>query len=421
MRRTSKGGVGCASGIGGLVGIEKTGDQVVEIWFFFCNAEFGEVGAFGYIRPFQPVDKTMYDELKTKMEAFREQVAEMQGYLEIDTKRKELDRLEAEAALADFWADQSRAQANISATKSLKQVLDPYDEITAALDDAGVMLELAEAGESDAVAEADAALAIVERGFQSLELQSLLGEEFDGNGAYLTLHAGAGGTESCDWADMLYRMFTRYAERKGFSSQILDYQAGEEAGIKSVTLLISGPYAYGLLKSERGVHRLVRISPFDSQSRRHTSFVAADVTPEIDDDIDIEIVESDLRIDTYRAQGAGGQHVNTTDSAVRIVHLPTGTVVQCQAERSQHKNKAAALKMLKARLYEHEQDKKRQAVDQLYGDKGEIAWGHQIRSYVMQPYTMVKDHRTDEQMGNIQSVLDGNLDPFIEAYLKKSR
>ncbi|MCF7863727.1 MAG: peptide chain release factor 2, partial [Kiritimatiellales bacterium] len=222
-------------------------------------------------------------------------------------------------------------------------------------------------------------------------------------------------------ADMLYRMFNRYAERKGFGVQILDYLAGEEAGVKSVTMLVTGPYAYGLLKSERGVHRLVRISPFDSQSRRHTSFVAADVTPEIDDDIEIDIVESDLRIDTYRAQGAGGQHVNTTDSAVRIVHLPTGTVVQCQAERSQHKNRAAALKMLKARLYEHEQDKKRQAVDQLYGDKGEIAWGHQIRSYVMQPYTMVKDHRTDEQVGNVLGVLDGKLDPFIEAYLKKVR
>jgi peptide chain release factor 2 len=283
------------------------------------------------------------------------------------------------------------------------------------------MLELAEAGEPDALAEAEAEVGKVESGLRSLELQSLLGGEFDGNGAYLTLHAGAGGTESCDWADMLYRMFTRYADRKGFGVQVLDYQAGDEAGIKSVSMLITGPYAYGLLKSERGVHRLVRISPFDSQSRRHTSFAAADVTPEIDDDIDIGIVESDLRIDTYRASGAGGQHVNTTDSAVRIVHLPTGTVVQCQAERSQHKNKAAAMKMLKARLYELEQDKKRQAVDQLYGDKGEIAWGSQIRSYVMQPYTLVKDHRTDEQVGNIQGVLDGLLDPFVEAYLKKSR
>ncbi|VGO17165.1 Peptide chain release factor 2 [Pontiella desulfatans] len=361
------------------------------------------------------------DELKNKIDEFRGQLSEMEGYLAIAAKRAELEALEAEAAGPDFWNDQNKAQANIAATKGLKLVLDPFDAISAGLDDAGVMLELAEAGEDEALAEAAAEIAKVESGFQSLEMQSLLGGEFDGNGAYLTLHAGAGGTESCDWADMLYRMFTRYAERKEFKVQIMDYQAGDEAGIKSVSVLISGAYAYGLLKSERGVHRLVRISPFDSQSRRHTSFVAVDVTPEIDDDIDIEIVESELRIDTYRAQGAGGQHVNTTDSAVRIVHLPTGTVVQCQAERSQHKNKAAAMKMLKARLYEHEQDKQRQAVEQLYGDKGEIAWGSQIRSYVLQPYTQVKDHRTDEVVGNAQGVLDGNLDPFIEAYLKKNR
>ena len=363
----------------------------------------------------------MYDELKAKSIEFRGRLTEMEGYLDIDIKRGELSRLERVAAAPDFWNDQAQAQANITATKSLKAVLDPFEAITSALADAEVMLELAEAGETDALAEASAELDTVAEGFQSLELQSLLGGEFDSNGAYLTLHAGAGGTESCDWAEMLYRMFTRYAERKGFSTQIMDYQAGEEAGIKSVSLLISGPYAYGLLKSERGVHRLVRISPFDSQSRRHTSFVAADVTPEIDDAIAIDIVESDLRIDTYRAQGAGGQHVNTTDSAVRIVHIPSGTVVQCQAERSQHKNKAAAMKMLKARLYELERDKQRQAVDQLYSDKGEISWGSQIRSYVMQPYTMVKDHRTDEQVGNVQGVLDGNLDSLIEAYLKKHR
>lgn len=363
----------------------------------------------------------MLDELRNKANAFRQQLAEMGEYLSVEAKCTELEQLEAEAGQPEFWNDQTKAQANISATKALKMVLDPYNEIMTRIDDAEVMLELAEAGEDDALSEAAAELEQVESGFSALEMQALLGDEFDGADAYLTLHAGAGGTESCDWADMLYRMFTRYAERKGFSVQILDYLAGDEAGIKSVTLLIGGANAYGLLKSERGVHRLVRISPFDSQSRRHTSFVAADVTPALDDEIDIEIVESDLRIDTYRAQGAGGQHVNTTDSAVRIVHLPTGTVVQCQAERSQHKNRAAAMKMLKARLYELEQDKQRQAVDQLYGDKGEIAWGHQIRSYVMQPYTMVKDHRTDEQVGNVQGVLDGNLDSLIEAYLKKSR
>ena len=237
----------------------------------------------------------------------------------------------------------------------------------------------------------------------------------------MTLHAGAGGTESCDWADMLYRMYVRYAERQGFKVKVLDFQAGDEAGVKSVSLLIEGSYAYGLLKAERGVHRLVRISPFDSQSRRHTSFSATDVSPELDDNIEIDLIDSDLRIDTFRAQGAGGQHVNTTDSAVRIVHMPTGTVVQCQAERSQHKNRASAMKMLKARLYEIEQDKKRQLVDQLYSKKGEIAWGSQIRSYVMQPYTMVKDHRTEEQLGNVNAVLDGELNTLIHAYLKEKK
>ncbi|MCF7849993.1 MAG: peptide chain release factor 2 [Kiritimatiellales bacterium] len=363
----------------------------------------------------------MYDEIKSSLELFLGQLAEMRGYLDIDAKRAKLAALEAEAANPAFWNDQNKAKANIAATKTLTRVLEPFDAIVAGLDDVSVLLELAEAGEDEALEEAQESLKKVASGFHALEMQSLLGGEFDSKNAYLVLHAGAGGTESCDWADMLYRMFTRYAERKGFGCQILDYQAGEEAGIKSVALLISGPYAYGLLQSERGVHRLVRISPFDSASRRHTSFVAADVSPELDDDIEIDIVESDLRIDTYRAQGAGGQHVNTTDSAVRIVHVPTGTVVQCQAERSQHKNRAMAMKMLKAKLYELEEDKKRKAVDQLYGDKGEIAWGHQIRSYVMQPYTMVKDHRTDEQVGNVHGVLDGNIDPFIEAYLKKSR
>lgn len=368
----------------------------------------------------------MQDEIKSSLVEYQSRLEEMHGYLDIDAKRAEFARLEAETMAPGFWDDQEAAQVNIEAVKGLKMVLDPYETISNNLDDVEVMLELAEAeGEGSEydqlLAEATELLEKVKEGFSALELQSLLGDEFDASGAYLTLHAGAGGTESCDWADMLYRMFARYAERKGFNVQIMDYQAGDEAGIKSVSLLISGAYAYGLLKSERGVHRLVRISPFDSQSRRHTSFVAADVTPEIDDDIEIDIVESDLRIDTYRAQGAGGQHVNTTDSAVRIVHLPTGTVVQCQAERSQHKNRAAAMKMLKARLYEIEQDKKRQAVDKLYGDKGEIAWGSQIRSYVMQPYTMVKDHRTDVQVGNVQSVLDGLLDPFIEAYLKNNR
>jgi len=364
----------------------------------------------------------MLEELKEQTLAVRVRLTEMQGYLGIDEKRAQAAQLEAEAVAPDFWTNPTTATTNISATKALKSVLAPFEKIESALDDAEVMLELAETeaetGQIQIGQEIEQMLQQCEENFQTLEMQSLLGGEMDSKNAYLSLHAGAGGTESCDWADMLYRMYTRYAERNGFSIEVLDRLSGEEAGIKSVTFQISGDYAYGRLKSERGVHRLVRISPFDSASRRHTSFVALDVTAELDDNIEIDIKEGDLRIDTYRSSGAGGQHVNTTDSAVRMVHLPTGITVQCQAERSQHKNRDKALKVLKARIYEHELDQQRQATEQLYGDKGEISWGRQIRSYVMQPYTMVKDHRTDTQIGNVQGVLDGAIDPFIEAYLK---
>jgi len=361
-------------------------------------------------------------ELKEQITTVRERLTEMRGYLGIDEKSAAFGRLEEEAVVPDFWNDPSAAAANIAAIKGLKVVLDPFQKIEALVGDAEMMQELAEteevAGQQQAASEIEQMLAACESSFQSLEMQSLLGGPLDAKNAYLSLHAGAGGTESCDWADILYRMYTRYAERNGFQVDVIDMQSGDEAGIKSVTFQISGAYAYGRLKGERGVHRLVRISPFDSASRRHTSFVALDVTAELDNDIEVDIVESDLRIDTYHAQGAGGQHVNTTDSAVRIVHLPTGIVVQCQAERSQHKNREKAMKVLRARIYDHELDKQKQAAEQFYGTKGEIAWGHQIRSYVMQPYTLVKDHRTDEQIGNIQAVLDGAIDPFLEAYLK---
>ncbi len=363
----------------------------------------------------------MQEELKKTIDEYRAKLVEMEEYLDLANKRSELERLETEAASSEFWHDRQQAQANISATRKVKQVLDPFDAIRNALDDAAIMLELAEAGEDVAPAEIEAEVRRAADGFSALEMQSLLGGDLDVGNAYLTLHAGAGGTESCDWADKLFRMFTRFAERQGFKVQVLDQQPGEEAGIKHLSLLIQGAYAYGMLKSERGVHRLVRISPFDSQSRRHTSFSAVDVNPELNDDIEIDMAESDLRIDTYRSQGAGGQHVNTTDSAVRIVHLPTGTAVQCQAERSQHKNRASALKMLKSRLYEIEQDKQRKAMDQLYSAKGEIAWGSQIRSYVMQPYTLVKDHRTNKQVGSVETVLDGWIEPFVQAYLKMNR
>jgi peptide chain release factor 2 len=259
----------------------------------------------------------------------------------------------------------------------------------------------------------------VDRLCDDLEVRTLLAGKLDAHSAYLSIHAGAGGTESCDWAEMLLRMFTRYAERHGFAVSTMDYQPGEEAGVKGATVLVSGPYAYGYLKSERGVHRLVRISPFDANKRRHTSFAAVDVAAELDEDVEVEIDEKDLRVDTYRSGGAGGQHVNKTDSAVRLVHLPTGIVVACQAERSQHSNREKAMNMLRAKLYDLEQDRKRQELEKFYGEKGEIAWGRQIRSYVLQPYTMVKDHRTDVEVGNVAAVLDGDLDRFVDQYLRR--
>ncbi|PYO43790.1 MAG: peptide chain release factor 2 [Gemmatimonadetes bacterium] len=327
------------------------------------------------------------------------------------------------------WADPERAGQVVQEIKGLKRWLEPYQAVKKRLDDARALLELRQ-GESDEeharlVAdvlkgrsldqEADAIAAQLE----ALELQNMLRGPDDARDALLTIHPGAGGTESQDWAEMLMRMYTRWAERHGFTVELLDLLAGEEAGIKSVDLQISGRYAYGLLKAEKGVHRLVRISPFDAQSRRHTSFASVFVYPVVDEDIEIEIKDDDLRIDVYRASGKGGQHVNKTSSAVRITHLPTGIVAQCQNERSQFKNKATALKMLKARLYERaveEREAKKAEVDK---QKMDIAWGSQIRSYVFQPYTMVNDHRTELKVGDVQKVMDGDLDPFIEAYLKR--
>jgi len=289
-----------------------------------------------------------------------------------------------------------------------------------------ILLELAAEEENPsernaALTEAQSQLQALEKKSEKLELHSLLGEELDASNAYLSLHAGAGGTESCDWAEMLLRMYKRYCEGHAHELSVLDYQPGEEAGLKSCTFLVSGPFVFGHLKAERGVHRLVRISPFDANKRRHTSFASLDVVPEVDDSFDVEINESDLRVDTYRSSGAGGQHVNTTDSAVRITHIPTGVVVQCQAERSQHSNRHKAMKMLRARLFELQRDQQRKDMERFYGEKGEIAWGRQIRSYVLQPYTMVKDHRTGVETGNVEAVLDGDLDDFIEAYLKSRR
>jgi peptide chain release factor 2 len=281
-----------------------------------------------------------------------------------------------------------------------------------------VFAELAAEGDADAEAEARAKLNEAEEALDRLELQRKLGGEHDAGNAIVTLHPGAGGTEAQDWAEMLLRMYLRWAERHGFKTALIDVQPGEGAGIKNATITVEGPYAYGYLRAEAGIHRLVRISPFDANARRHTSFASVFVYPEIEEDVEVEINEADLRVDTYRSSGAGGQHVNKTDSAVRLTHIPTGIVVACQNERSQHKNKSTAMKILRARLYELEEEKRREKMAELNKTKKDIAWGSQIRSYVLHPYRMVKDHRTGVEIGNADAVLDGDLDRFIEAYLQ---
>jgi len=332
--------------------------------------------------------------------------------------------LDLESSAPDFWNNAERARAVIERTNQHKAVLNPVNKVASTLEETGLMLELLEE-EPDAaqrertMAELSEDLDTAEKGLDALELRSLLSGPFDTNNAYLTLHAGAGGTESCDWADMLLRMYSRYAQEQGYGFEILELQAGDEAGIKRATVHFTGAYAYGYVKAERGIHRLVRISPFDSNKRRHTSFAAVDVVAELTDDIDVEINDGDLRVDTYRSSGSGGQHVNTTDSAVRLTHLPTGLVVYCQAERSQHMNREKAMNMLRAKIYELRMDEKRKEMEKFYGAKGEIAWGSQIRSYVLQPYTLVKDHRCGVETSNVQKVLDGDIQQFIEGWLKK--
>ena len=318
-----------------------------------------------------------------------------------------------------FWDDAKESAKVIKEVKGLKDTIETFSKLEGLYEDVETLIEMGYEEEDEAiVAEVKESFEQLEKQLDDMTVSTLLSDEYDKDNAILTIHAGAGGTESCDWASMLYRMYCRYADSKGFSYEVLDFLDGDEAGYKSVTIQISGENAYGYLKSERGVHRLVRISPFNAAGKRQTSFVSCDVMPDIDDDIDIEINDDDLKIDTYRAGGAGGQHVNKTSSAVRITHIPTGIVVQCQNERSQFQNKDRCMKMLKSQLYVKAQQENAEKISGIRGEVSDNGWGSQIRSYVMQPYTMVKDHRTNEEVGNIQSVLDGNINPFINAYLK---
>lgn len=319
----------------------------------------------------------------------------------------------------DFWNDPEVSQNKMKEVKSLKDDVATYAALSAQYDDIETMIEMGyEENDPELIPEIDQMMKEFVQTYGDIRMKTLLSGEYDRNNAIVSLHAGAGGTESCDWAAMLYRMYTRWADKKGFSVEVLDSLDGEEAGIKSITFQVNGENAYGYLKSEKGVHRLVRISPFNAAGKRQTSFVSCDVMPDIEEDVDVEIREEDIRIDTFRSSGAGGQHINKTSSAIRITHFPTGIVVQCQNERSQHMNKDKAMQMLKAKLYLLKQEENAAKAAGIRGEVTDIGWGNQIRSYVMQPYTMVKDHRTGVESGNVDAVMDGNIDPFINGYLK---
>lgn len=326
---------------------------------------------------------------------------------------------EEKMSAPDFWDDNERAQSTIAEMNAVKSVVDQYAGMHAEQEDLQTMLELAEEeDDEDMNAELTKGVADLVAKVGEFELQLLLFEPYDKLNAILELHPGAGGTESQDWCQMLYRMYTRWAEKHGFKVELLDYLAGDEAGIKSVTISVKGHNAYGYLKAEKGVHRLVRISPFDAAGRRHTSFVSCDIMPEIDDDIEIEIRSEDLKVDTYRASGAGGQHINKTESAIRITHVPSGIVVSCQTQRSQIQNRERAMQMLRSKLYERKIEEQQKHLAEIRGEQSDIAWGSQIRSYVFHPYSMVKDHRTSVETGNVGAVMDGDLDPFIDGYLR---
>ncbi|WP_209466125.1 peptide chain release factor 2 [Symbiobacterium terraclitae] len=363
----------------------------------------------------------MYDELARRAARLNDKITELRRSLDVDRRLEEIAALEHQIAAPDFWNDQATAQRVTRRVAELRAPIEEVDGFRRRLDDLNVMIELAEeAADLEMAAEAQREAADLEEKVRQFELKVLLNGKYDAYNAILTIHAGAGGTEAQDWAEMLERMYLRWAEHHGYKVEELDRLAGDEAGIKSVTLAVRGPYAYGFLRPEMGVHRLVRISPFDASGRRHTSFAAVEVMPEIEDDVeDIQIRPEDLRIDTFRSSGAGGQHVNKTESAVRITHLPTGIVVSCQQERSQMQNRAVAMMMLRSKLVELKIEEQNKEMAQVRGPQMEIAWGSQIRSYVFQPYTLVKDHRSGVEVGNAQAVMDGELDPFIYGYLEK--
>jgi len=361
-------------------------------------------------------------EIQKELSALKGKVDELYNSVGVDRIKRELSELEMQVQRDEVWKDQTRFTDLNQEISKLKKKIDPWISIKAEISESIELVEIAaEEGESEILSEAAENLEKLKNRFDELETRELLSDKDDINDAILSIHPGAGGTESQDWASMLFRMYTRWAEKNGFETEIIDFMQGEEAGIKNATILIKGEYAFGFLKGEMGVHRLVRISPFDANKRRHTSFASVEVIPDIDDDIQVDINENDLKIDTYRASGAGGQHVNRTDSAVRITHLPTGLIVQCQNERSQHKNKAFAMKVLKARIYELYKKESDEKKLEAAGEKKDISWGNQIRSYVFQPYTLVKDHRTGEETGSIDYVFDGELNRFLYAYLKSKK
>jgi peptide chain release factor 2 len=342
----------------------------------------------------------------------------LENVFDVTQKEVQIKELEKISISENFWNEQEKARETLKSKNKMEMIVEGWKKLKNNIDDAEMLFNLASEEEDErTIEEVRKDIDVLQSSVRDEELKLMLGSEQDPMNSIMTIHAGAGGTEAQDWAEMLLRMYLRWAERKGFTTSIIDYQPGDEAGLKSVSITIEGEYAYGYAKAEIGIHRLVRISPFDSGARRHTSFASVFVYPEIDDEIVIEVDERDLRIDTYRSTGAGGQHVNKTDSAVRITHLPTGIVVQCQNERSQHKNKAMAMKFLKSRLYEMELQEQREKVDELNKTKKDIAWGSQIRSYILHPYKLVKDHRTNMEVGNINRVLDGEIDDLIEAYL----